>query len=728
MKINSKALKLLSLIIVLVMCTSSFSFAKGEATRDETVYVNLDSKGVPTEKISSIWLHSDTSLGTVEEKTVLKDIKNVKGEEMPKIDGNNIAWNTDKKDIFYQGTTDRDLPIEVEIKYFLDGKEIAPSDIVGESGEVKIRLELKNKDDHVVSFKNGGSRNLYTPFSSIVVMNLPLDKFTNVKINSGKVVSDGNNQVITFVSLPGFNKSVGLDKNLVDLPEYLEVKADVKDFEMGPIVITATPELPEVAGLEKAKDLNQMIDGINQIKEASEKLSEATGKLYEGQKSLNNGIYELMGGIGNVNSGASSLKDGAGKLRYGINSSYEGSKEINKGVNTLSESGKALGDGFVNLGNGAVEFSQSAKQFSQASTKVADGVAQVPEKAQDLSEGMNTIVDGTEKIKNGQDKLTDGLAKSATALEKLKKGKERELEVVNLLLKGVDGLQIVTKGLEKVPGAGVIGAKLTEGLEKQKVALEGLKDSSSQLIMGLSEVGEGIKEAQIASKELSENLDKINNGQKNIAGGASQLAKGASELKEVSEKLVQGSDGLATGAEKLNENAIKLNDGAEKFAAGSKSLSQGSEKLTEGLGALKGGADQLYNGIGNLSNGTNELAAGSKKLKEGSDKLTNGTKELDENMNKFYHEGILKLSDGIDESNIDINKIVETKDELLRLSRDYKSFTSLDNNMKGSVKFVMKTEELKEKTEKESSEPIATAKSEKGFVTWLKNLFKKKDK
>ena len=710
MKINSKALKLLSLILVLVMCISSFSFAKGEATRDETVYVNLDSRGIPMEKISSIWLHSNTSLGTVEEKTVLKDIKNVKDEEMPKIDGNNITWNTNKKDIFYQGTTDKDLPIEVEIKYFLDGKEMVPSDMVGKSGEVKIRLELKNKDDHVVSFKNGSSRNLYTPFLSTVVMNLPLDKFTNVKINSGKVVSDGNNQVITFVSLPGFNKSIDLDKNLVDLPEYLEVKADVENFEMGPIVITVTSELPEVGGLEKAKDLDHLIDGINQIKEASEKLSEATGKLYEGQESLNNGIYELTDGIGNVNSGASSLKNGAGKLKHGINSSYEGSKEINKGVNTLSESGKVLGDGFVNLGNGAVDFSQSAKEFSQASTKVADGVAQIPEKAQDLSEGMNTIVDGTEKTKNGQDKLTDGLAKSAAALEKLEKGKKRELEVVNLLLKGVDGLQTVTKGLEKVPGAGVIGAKLTEGLGKQKVALEGLKDSSSQLI---------------ASNELSENIDKINKGQKKIAGGADQLAKGTSGLKETSGEMVQGSNGLSTGAEKLNKNATKLNDGAEKFAAGSKPLSQGSEKLTEGLGALKGGADQLYNGIGDLSNGTNELAAGSKKLKEGSDKLTNGTKELDENMDKFYHEGILKLSDGIDENNIDINKIVETKDELLRLSRDYKSFTSLDDNMKGNVKFVMKTEEFKDNSEKESSEPIVTAKSEKGFVTWLKNLFKK---
>lgn len=727
MKINSKALKLLSLIIALVMCTSSFSFAIGEATRDETVYVNLDSRGIPTEKISSIWLHSDTSLGTVEEKTVLKDIKNVKGEEMPKIDGDNITWDTNKKDIFYQGTTDKDLPIEVEVKYFLDGKEMTPSDIVGESGEVKIRLELKNKDSHVVSFKNGGRKTLYTPFSSIVVMNLPLDKFTNVKINSGKVVSDGNNQFITFVSLPGFNKSVDLDKNLVDLPEYLEVKADVKDFEMGPIVITVTSELPEVGGLEKAKDLDQLIDGINQIKEASEKLSEATGKLYEGQESLNNGINELIDGIGKANLGASSLKDGSGKLKDGINSSYEGSQEINKGVNTLSESGKVLGDGFVNLGNGAVEFSQSAKEFSQASTQVADGVAQIPEKVQDMSEGMNTIVEGTEKIKNGQDKLTDGLEKSAIALEKLKKGKERELEVVNLLLKGIDGLQAVTKGLEKVPGAGGLGAKLTEGLEKQKAALEGLKDSSSELIMGLTEVEEGIKEAQMASSQLSENLDKINNGQKKIAGGASQLAKGTSELKEVSGKLVQGSNGLSAGAEKLSENAIKLNEGAEKFAAGSKSLSQGSEKLTEGLGALKGGADQLYNGVETLSNGTNELTAGSKKLKEGSDKLINGTKELDENMNKFYHEGILKLSDGIDESNIDINKIVETKDELLRLSRDYKSFTSLDNNMKGNVKFVMKTEELKDKSEKESSEPMAATKSEKGFVTWFKSLFKKKN-
>lgn len=54
MKINSKVIKILSLAIVVAMIIPSFSFASGKVSKEETVYVNLDEKGAPIEKTSSI--------------------------------------------------------------------------------------------------------------------------------------------------------------------------------------------------------------------------------------------------------------------------------------------------------------------------------------------------------------------------------------------------------------------------------------------------------------------------------------------------------------------------------------------------------------------------------------------------------------------------------------------------------------------------------------------------
>ena len=81
-----------------------------------------------------------------------------------------------------------------------------------------------------------------------------MDKFKNVKSDGGVTISEGNNNIIGFVAFPGLQESLGID-NLdigVDLKDKLVVEADVDNFEMGPIMITATPELPDLSALDKA--------------------------------------------------------------------------------------------------------------------------------------------------------------------------------------------------------------------------------------------------------------------------------------------------------------------------------------------------------------------------------------------------------------------------------------------------------------------------------------------
>ncbi len=57
-----------------------------------------------------------------------------------------MTWNTDGEDIYYQGTTDQDLPVSVKLTYYLDGKEIKPADLKGKSGHLKIQVDYTNKE------------------------------------------------------------------------------------------------------------------------------------------------------------------------------------------------------------------------------------------------------------------------------------------------------------------------------------------------------------------------------------------------------------------------------------------------------------------------------------------------------------------------------------------------------------------------------------------------------
>ena len=80
------------------------------------------------------------------DKSNLKEVKNLKTDE--KVLGKNgyLNWNEDKKDIYYQGKTDKNLPVELTVKYYLDNKEIKNSELEGKTGHLKIVLSSKTID------------------------------------------------------------------------------------------------------------------------------------------------------------------------------------------------------------------------------------------------------------------------------------------------------------------------------------------------------------------------------------------------------------------------------------------------------------------------------------------------------------------------------------------------------------------------------------------------------
>ena len=123
----------------------------GEAGKVETVYVTADASGSVNDVIVSEWLKNATASSELTDTTELKDIVNVKGDESFTENGDGtVTWNADGSDIYYQGTTDKELPVDMKITYTLDGKEISPADLAGKSGKVTIRFEYENKAKQTV--------------------------------------------------------------------------------------------------------------------------------------------------------------------------------------------------------------------------------------------------------------------------------------------------------------------------------------------------------------------------------------------------------------------------------------------------------------------------------------------------------------------------------------------------------------------------------------------------
>lgn len=191
--------------------------------KTETVYVNANADGSVDKITVSDWLKNHSSSDTLEDFSNLENIKNVKGDETftQNADGS-IVWDSKGNDIYYQGESNEELPVTMKVTYYLDGQQMDPKDMAGKSGEVKIRFDYYNNSNETVKVK-GKNYNIKTPFTMVTGMILSSDVFSNIEVTNGKVISDGDKNVVVGLAFPGLKSSLNLasyDKlDDVDIPE-----------------------------------------------------------------------------------------------------------------------------------------------------------------------------------------------------------------------------------------------------------------------------------------------------------------------------------------------------------------------------------------------------------------------------------------------------------------------------------------------------------------------------
>ena len=274
----------LTLAVVIALSAPDAAFASAASTRkDETVYVSLNASGETQDTIVSDWLHAEG--GTqIQDKSNLGNIQNVKTDEKAVRQGDTLNWVLDTgnsgKNIYYQGTTDKKTPLAVSIAYTLDGKPVTAAEIAGKSGKVTISLTIKNTDAHTVGVR-GKDVTMYTPMTAIAAATLPSDTFKNVTVNSGKVLTDGNNQFVVFVAMPGLSESLNLkncgfsELSSLDLPETLTIEADAVKFHLPSVAVAATPKLVNSDKLTSSNDINKLTANLEKLKNVQSELEAA---------------------------------------------------------------------------------------------------------------------------------------------------------------------------------------------------------------------------------------------------------------------------------------------------------------------------------------------------------------------------------------------------------------------------------------------------------------------
>lgn len=684
-----------------VLADHTTDFEDTGFSKEESVYVKADASGNVKKTTVSEWLKNPEK-GTVSDTSELKDIKNVKGDETFETgSNNNVSWKSEGNDIYYQGTIDKELPVDVKVSYKLDGKSISPKDLKGKSGKVEIQFSYDNKSKQTVNV-NGEDVEMYTPFTMVSAMMLSSDEYSNVSVENGKLISDGDKNIVVGVAFPGLANDLNL-KDLdmdIDIPETVTITADVKDATVGTSITMASAELMNEFGLDD-------IDSFDDLQDSIDDLEDATNQLVDGSKEAADGSKELADGVGTLNDGAGTLASGAGTLADGVNTLNEKSGTLVSGVNTLAS-------GVGTYTAGVASIAKNSQLISDNMQSLQGGVNKLEEQiAAQATQGLGEIKTNINNAKTGVDQINSAIT---TSLGEGKPGVQGILSNASQALTGADvtidqndvnvtvnsvslkNSESVNKIIEdsalsddeKNALKNAINSAITKDNMNIEYKVELNENGNSKLNSAQQKIATAnglVTTANGALSQLSDSMNTISGGLSALAGenGIGQLEAAFAKNGSVDQgfaQLGQGVSELAAGTQALADGAAELNKNSAPLMAGVTSLKDGGSQLASGVSQLASGANQVADGAGILAGGTQTLLDGANTLADGNQTLADG-------MQEYKEEAIDKLTDLF---NGDISGVTDRIDAMTNLAKEYKSFAGISDGVSGTTKFIIETE------------------------------------
>ena len=359
-----KSLRIASAALALTLAAScavpAFAAGSSSFSKDETVYAVMNGDGSLKSTTVSEHLYNAGGLSSVTDKSTLTDIQNTESSAAFTQNGDELVWNTDDTDVYYKGSTDKTLPMDVKVTYALDGQEAALEDLIGKSGHLTVTVSLKNNETGTVEV-NGQTRSIVTPLITAVGVILGSDA-SNVTAEHGVVESAAKSNVAAFVTLPGVKDSLsGLLPDEVDsIEDYLQdtvtVEADVTELTC-PQIMVACATSTEALGTDNVFDLssiNELTDGMTQLNDAMSQLMDGASQLVDGTAQLADGVLALLDGANTLNSGASALDNGLGQLTDGLDTLTSNNAALNSAAQqvadgVLASANKTLKEGGLSL-------------------------------------------------------------------------------------------------------------------------------------------------------------------------------------------------------------------------------------------------------------------------------------------------------------------------------------------------------------------------------------------
>lgn len=566
------------------------------------------------------------------------------------------------------GGGEDDLPVALRVSYTLDGKAVSAEKLAGQSGHVTIRFDYEALAQESVAL--GGRRErVDVPFAVLTGLMLDNDRFSSVTVTNGRAVDDGERTIVVGLALPGLGETLALDADTLEIPDYVQIEADVENFALGMTVTLATSEpfceLDETK-LDAADDAADSLDGLT---EAMDALMEGADALYDGLCTLLGSAGELSDGVSQLAAGASELKSGALSLKSGAASAKSGAGELSSGLSTLSASSATLNSGAAQV---------FASLLSTANTQLANaGLSVSTLTVGNYASVLGALIDSLDETAV----YNAAYAQVSAAVEAQRGTIE---EAVTAAVRESVSTQVraaVEASVQSEVTAAVqaqVTAQVLESLGMTQEMYEAADDETRAAVDAAVEeqlATDAVRSQITAAADAQMQSDEVQTLiAQNIEGQMASDAVQATIAQNVEAQVAQAiADAMAS--DEVQGKLAAASEGAQSVIALKTSLDSynafylGLAAYTAGVDQAASGAAELVSGLGALSDGAGELAAGASELQGGAAELNDAMPALTQGVTDL-RDGAEQLRDGLEELNEQVvEKLVQlVEDDLAGLT------------------------------------------------------------
>lgn len=462
---KNKYLKILIVIIILVSIITLTANASTASIKDETVYAITDYDGTITNLYVVNRLQSVTN--TYTDYGQYNQVTNLSSSTLPDIDGDMITFTESeviKGGLYYQGTLQKDLPINLEINYTLDGQAISGEQLGGKSGLVEITIEV--------------TQNLYSEkvlrdnLLTQITMKIDNQVVTDLNTFGATTVLTGQLITISETVLQGENKTMTVSF----LTDYMTLE---------PIVISmiySSLSLPP----SMAASIDEAPQGFLSLSDAMSELANGSSQFTNGLNVIAVRMNELQFGLAELSSSGGQLLEGSNISNEGISQLLNGSSEMLQGLEAIDQGNNLVTEGMTQLQYALNQLDSSHQQLLiLANELVHSNIPSVKALAQGvIDEYMaiamingtyNTIFEGYQANVNGLHELTTKYELFHNSIIQFANGLDTQGLYYKAYFKAIDetylGFTLLNEGLQMMP------------------------EQSNEITSGQIAIGEGLNEA-----------------------------------------------------------------------------------------------------------------------------------------------------------------------------------------------------------------------------------------